>query len=305
MSELVQKRPVRLNSSVLAIIGADPTDAVLQGLEPYFSFKQVSPPTRFRPMGAAQALIGDALRPHEYWSELPGTTSPLTLSLSDISRVTHLGTTARSTPGIGPGLTAVVEAPRYVFLTGEDLGYTIKGERADLVADVRPVDHARRCLRELLDRTRMSPAELGPLIGARRRTVYHWLAGGPIGTRAALRILELHTRLGPLADSRDPLLVRVFLLAGDPRPADLAAAERWDELERLVAKELRPLEAAPDGTRTTSSPDELSQPREVQKAALLAFAASPARTLPPSVGWHPRELTGIEPDDEADDQSGN
>jgi len=256
-------------------------------------------------MGAAQALITDALRAHEYWSTLPGTTSPVTLSLSDISRVIHLGTTAPSTPDIGLRLTAFVEAPRYVFPTGEDLGYTIKGERADVEADVRPADYARRCLRELLDRTRMSPAELGPLIGARRRTVYHWLAEGPIGTRSASRILQLHTLVAPLSDSRDPLLVRAFLLAGDPRPADLAAAERWDELERLVANELRPLEAAPDGTRTTSSPDELSQPREVQKAALLAFAASPARTLPQSVGWYPRELTGIEQDDEADDQSGN
>jgi hypothetical protein len=99
-------------------------------------------------------------------------------------------------------------------------------------------------LRALADSTRLTIDELGGLFGASRRTMYNWLAGRPIREATQSRIFRLRDAIAPIEDSRDAVLVRDWLLQGDPSPAQLAAGERWDELETRVHQDTAPLRPA-------------------------------------------------------------
>jgi transcriptional regulator with XRE-family HTH domain len=152
-------------------------------------------------------------------------------------------------------------------------------------------------LRLLLEWTRLPVEQLGELLGASRRTIYNWLAGRPIRDEA--RIFRLRDVLSEIAASRDPALVRAWLLRGDPSPAMLATEERWDDLEARVRDEtapLRPIVQMPE--------EEEGEPRadspEVLRAALVAFSTAPSRTTVRRAAWSPREITGIETEDEED-----
>lgn len=156
-----------------------------------------------------------------------------------------------------------------------------------------PPRDAHAELRLLSDWTRLPVEPLAELVGASRRTIYNWLAGKPIGEDAQARILRLRDLLTPVAESRDPSLVRSWLLHGDPSPATLAAQERWRELERLVAVEVKPLQPATEiGEASEGQPAYADSP-DVLRAALLAFASPPARVRQPNGDWQPREATGI------------
>lgn len=154
-------------------------------------------------------------------------------------------------------------------------------------------------LRLLIERTRLSVERLGELVGASRRTIYNWLAGRPIREEAQSRILRLHDGIAAIANSRDPVLVRDWLLRGDPSPATLAAGERWDEFEARVRQEmapLRPIEQIPE--------EQDRKPRaessEVLRAALVAFSTASDRAAARRPDWMPREITGIAREDEED-----
>jgi hypothetical protein len=154
-------------------------------------------------------------------------------------------------------------------------------------------------LRTLVEWTRLSVEQLGELLGASRRTMYNWLAGRPIRDNAQSRIFRLRDAIAEVERSRDPALVRTWLLRGDPSPAMLAAEERWDEFEARVRDEttpLRPIDQMPE--------EEGGEPRadspEVLRAALVAFSTAPGRMIPRRPAWRPREITGIENEDEED-----
>jgi len=154
-------------------------------------------------------------------------------------------------------------------------------------------------LRELARWTRLMPEQLGEMFGASRRTIYNWLAGRAIRDDAKARILRVHDLLAPLADSRDPLLIRDWILRGEPTPLALAASERWSELELRVERETQPLRM---GVSAASEREELAagEPLEVRTAALLAFATGPAVVPRKRSDWRPREYTGITSEQEGD-----
>lgn len=163
-----------------------------------------------------------------------------------------------------------------------------------------PPREAHGELRLLSEWTRLPVESLGELVGASRRTIYNWLAGKPIGKDAQARILRLRDLLTPVAETRDPSLVRSWLLHGDPSPASLAAHEHWRELERLVAIEVKPLQPASEIDGALEGEPAYADSPGVLTAALLAFASPPARVRQPSCDWQPREVTGIAPEDTED-----
>lgn len=154
-------------------------------------------------------------------------------------------------------------------------------------------------LRMLLEWTRLPVEQLGELLGASRRTTYNWLAGRPIRDAAKSRIFRLRDAIAEIAASRDPVLVRAWLLQGKPSPVTLALNERWTELEARVRDEtspLRPSDAMPE--REGEQPR--AESRDVLKATLLAFSTAPSRTVTRRPEWRPREITGIEGEDQED-----
>jgi transcriptional regulator with XRE-family HTH domain len=151
-------------------------------------------------------------------------------------------------------------------------------------------------LRALIEWTRLPVEQLGELLGASRRTIYNWLAGRPIRDESQSRIFRLRDAIAAIASSRDPALVREWLLRGDPSPATLAVDERWNELEARAHEEtapIRPIDlmAEEGGGSRAESP-------EVLNAALLAFSTTSGRTASRRSEWRPSELTGIASDDE-------
>lgn len=154
-------------------------------------------------------------------------------------------------------------------------------------------------LRVLLEWTRLPVEQFGELVGASRRTMYNWLGGRPIRDEAQSRIFRLHDVLADIAASRDPALVRAWLLRGDPSPATLAAEERWDELEARVREETAPLRPIEQDLREVGEEPQ-ADTREVLNAVLFAFSSAPGRTAAPRLAWRPRELTGIEGVEEED-----
>lgn len=155
-------------------------------------------------------------------------------------------------------------------------------------------------LRLLSDWTLLPVEQLGDLVGASRRTIYNWFAGKPIGEDARARILRLRDLLTPVAETRDPSLVRSWLLRGDPSPATLAAQELWHELERSVAVEVSPLQPVTEFTEPLKGELAHADSPDVLRAALLAFASPPAREAKPARNWQSREVTGIAPEDTED-----
>lgn len=154
-------------------------------------------------------------------------------------------------------------------------------------------------LRLLIEWTRLPVERLGELVGASRRTIYNWLGDRPIREEAQSRIFRLHDGIAAIAESRDPVLVRDWLLRGDPSPATLAAGERWDEFEARVREEmapLHPIEQFPE--------EEDREPRaessEVLRAALVAFSTTADRAAARRHDWMPPEITGIAREDEED-----
>src|SRR5262249_29763722 len=141
---------------------------------------------------------------------------------------------------------------------------------------------------------------LGELVGASRRTIYNWLAGKPIGEDAQARILRLRDLLTPVAETRDPSLVRSWLLRGDPSPATLAAQQRWGEVERLVEVEVKPLQPATEIAGPLEGELAYADSPDVLRAALLEFASPAARVTRLSRAWQPREVTGISHEDPKD-----
>ena len=172
---------------------------------------------------------------------------------------------------------------------------------ADSVASTRPDTDAASdplALIELLQGSMaLSPAELAPLVGVKKRAIYNWLRGKSIGKNSAARIAQLASVLKPLTDSRDPLLVRSWLLSGEPSPATLIAAEQWEELGRLVVADTQPLKAAAR-TDTSAGEPPARQPDAVFRETLAALSTPPAKKGRTRAGWQPRELTGINPHDQ-------
>jgi hypothetical protein len=152
-------------------------------------------------------------------------------------------------------------------------------------------------LRLLAEWTRLPVEQLAEMFGASRRTVYNWFSGRPIRDDAQARIVRVSDALAPVAHSRDPLLVREWLVRGDPSPAVLAASGRWADLEERVRAETTALRPVPELT-----PPRIEQPHaespEVLKTALLAFSTAPARVVERRPDWRPHEATGILADDE-------
>jgi hypothetical protein len=196
------------------------------------------------------------------------------------------------------GVRDVLVDPRRFVTASNDLDRACRGFTADAVSSEAPSDEVHIRLRELQDWTRMSPTELAPLVGASRRSIYHWLSTGTIGKQASTRIARLHFALKPMSESRDPLLIRAWLTQGKPSAGDLASAERWDELEPLIAEQLRSLE--PMQGESEASSTEVGHPEEVRMAALLAFANISVRKSIRRSGWRPREVTGIAEGDVVD-----
>lgn len=228
-----------------------------------------------------------------------GTPSPVSLSAGDLSRLVNCGTTAFDSH---VGITVTAEATLQPFIVVADAALNTPLKLRPDVYEVPAVrDDALAALGQLLEWTRTSPAELAPLLGASRRTVYNWLSRGQIGVRPASRIVRLHSLVGRLVATRDPLLVHSWLFLGDPRPADLATEERWEDLEQLAAQQLRPLEPS----IVTGEPEELGLTDVELNAALAAFAMSSSRTHQRRAGWYPREVTGIEPNDEVAESDGS
>ncbi len=197
------------------------------------------------------------------------------------------------------GVHDVLSDPRLFVATSNELDQARRGFTAQAVSSETPPSEERARLRELQDWTRMSPTELAPLIGASRRSIYHWLSTGTIGRQASTRITRLHSALKPLRESRDPLLIRAWLSRGEPSPGDLASAERWDEFEPLIGEQLRPLEPVQGESEASST--EAGHSEEVRMAALLAFANISVRKPTPRSGWQSREVTGIAEDDVVED----
>ena len=220
------------------------------------------------------------------------TVTPATWTAIDHLLVAHPGTTFQFVRDVFDTNDALGDPRRFV-VAEEDLERSLG---TSPVLDVPPKpSSARGRLGELLEWTRLSPAELAPLVGARRRTIYNWLADGAIGRSAEGRILQLHAILEPLARTHDPLLIRAWLGRGDPNPADLASAEQWVLLNAGVRQELQPLVPVEAVIHPSPYEDDAQTPT-ARRAALLAFAAPPARAPQPRAGWRPREATGIEAD---------
>src|SRR5262249_37179771 len=139
--------------------------------------------------------------------------------------------------------------------------------------------------------TRLPVEQLGESLGASRRTLYNWLAGRPIGDEAQSRIFRFRDAISPVLSSRDPALVRAWLVRGQPAPAMLAAEERWEELDAVVRQETSPIRAV-DQTHELREGQPYADSQKVLTAALAAFAAAPNRTQDQRSGWSPREVTG-------------
>lgn len=236
--------------------------------------------------------------PHSYYRFSTGTVIPTSLSAFGPYPLVHCGTTAFAPP-VDVTFTAEPALPRFIVLADALPNDTLE---ASATTYGRPVIHdgAQEALGQLLEWTRTTPAELAPLLGSSRRTVYNWLARDSIAVRPASRIARLHSVVSQLVATRDPLLVRSWLFHGDPCPADLAAEERWEDLEQLTAQQLRPLEPS----MVIGESEELSLTDVELNAALAAFAMPSSRTHQRRAGWYPREVTGIEPDDEVSEPDG-
>jgi hypothetical protein len=155
-------------------------------------------------------------------------------------------------------------------------------------------------LRKLLDSTRLPVEEAAVLIGASRRSVYNWLAGRPIRDEAQARIFRFQAALAPIVQSRDPALVRDWLLRGSPEPAKLAADQRWEELDSRVSREVAPIRPT-ETDRSDADGRSHAETADVLRAALVAFATAPSSIPGQRPGWHPRELTGIASEYEEDE----
>jgi hypothetical protein len=154
-------------------------------------------------------------------------------------------------------------------------------------------------LRQLVETTRLPAERLGQMLGASRRTIYNWLSNRPIRDDAQARIFRLHDSLSPVAATRDPLLVREWLLRGDPPPAELAADEQWTHLQDLVSSQAGSIQPV-EGEATPLAGEPHAESSNVLRAVLLAFgtrSAGPGNKRP---DWRPREVTGISAEYEED-----
>jgi hypothetical protein len=154
-------------------------------------------------------------------------------------------------------------------------------------------------LRALAESTLLPVEQLGDVLGASRRTMYNWLGGRPIRDEARSRIFRLRDSLEPVIRTRDPALVRNWLVHGDPSPALLAAEDQWDEFDdrvRQATAVLRPINEGRDSGRDEPHPE----PLDVLRAALMAFSTPQAQATSQRPGWRPREVTGIASDVEED-----
>lgn len=154
---------------------------------------------------------------------------------------------------------------------------------------------ATAMLRELLRWVGGSAELVAQSLGASRRSVYNWLKGKPVRAEFGARVARLQLVLEPLGEDWHPDAIAEWLRSGDPAPSELAANERWSELEERVRAAVRPI--PPQAAEKEAISDSISYetwPAEALSAALVEFNSPPparARTT----DWQPREFTGSTP----------
>jgi AcrR family transcriptional regulator len=148
-------------------------------------------------------------------------------------------------------------------------------------------------LRELMRVTGGSADLVAETLGASRRSVYNWLKGKPVRDEFAARATRVQHLLRPLREEWHPDALSAWLEKGDPSPAKLAAAERWLELQQLIATALRPLSPMPE---PPASDEPQAWSAEAMTSALEEFRR-PMRPIERRE-WEPRELTGVSPEPE-------
>jgi hypothetical protein len=172
---------------------------------------------------------------------------------------------------------------------------TVAPERATSPAQgvgllVDPDTAVRAALSDLIEWTGLSDDRLRQLVGAKSRTsFYNWLRGSTISSRFSNRIMRLHALVKPIRETRDRRLVAAWLEHGDPSPAHLITADRWDDVEALADATLRPAQAAP--TAATAVEDEED---EDALLSLMNFRVVPAAAATGKRRLRPlREDTGL------------
>jgi hypothetical protein len=150
-------------------------------------------------------------------------------------------------------------------------------------------------LRDLLRTTGGSAELLGETLGASRRSIYNWLKGKPVRSEFATRAERLQLLLAPLREDWHPQALSGWLQRGDPSSAELAAQERWVELEERVRDALRPLRPHEDVDESAEVRPSEPWPESAIRAALDEFNSPPPAPARKST-WRPRELTGATPE---------
>jgi hypothetical protein len=108
-----------------------------------------------------------------------------------------------------------------------------------------PEAGVRAALDDLIESTGLSDDRLRQLLGAKSRSsFYNWLRGSTISSKFADQIMRLHRLVKPIRETRDRRLVAAWLENGDPSPAALVLAGRWDEVAALAEAAVRPAQAA-------------------------------------------------------------
>ncbi|MGB0095611.1 MAG: hypothetical protein WBP81_24115 [Solirubrobacteraceae bacterium] len=158
---------------------------------------------------------------------------------------------------------------------------------------------AGHVLRDLVRTTGGSAELVAETLGASRRSIYNWLKGKPVRSEFATRAERLQLVLNPLREDWHPQALSGWLQAGAPSPAELAAQERWVELEERVRDALGPLRPHEALNEPVGIGSSEPWPESAIRAALDEFNSPPPVPARRST-WRPRELTGAtaEPDEE-------
>jgi hypothetical protein len=154
---------------------------------------------------------------------------------------------------------------------------------------------AGQVLRDLMRTTGGSAELLGDTLGASRRSIYNWLKGKPVRSEFATRAERLQLLLAPLREDWHPQALSGWLQRGEPSPAELAAQERWVELEERVREALRPLRPYEGADESIEPGPSEPWPESAIRAALDEFNSPPPAPARKSA-WRPRELTGATPE---------
>jgi hypothetical protein len=155
---------------------------------------------------------------------------------------------------------------------------------------VDPDAGVRAALGDLVEWTGVSDDRLRQLVGAKSRSsFYNWLRGSTISSRFSDRIMRLHALIKPIRETRDRRLVAAWLEHGDPSPAHLIIADRWDEAAALAKATLRPAQTAgPTASIVEADEDEDALVSLLNFRVVPAAVAGGKRRLGPL-----REDTGL------------